>query len=129
MNTYYIGTHGDLVFGTDTIGGVPAFTFQSIKSRILTKRGRRPWHPDYGADFASCVKQDDPWMAESAEIKRALADDVAGLIIRTGRNRDLNAIQVEIAGEDRSRDWSLRFDVSLEDGSIERFPSEFVVRN
>ena len=48
-----IGPDGNDIFENDTIGGVPAFTYMKIASRLRTQKGRRLMDPDYGADFVT----------------------------------------------------------------------------
>ena len=121
-----IGPDGNDIFEYDTVGGVPAFTYMSIASRILTQKGRQRMRPDYGADFLSCVSQDDPLNAICSEVSSALGDDLKWNMEAT-QNLDDNTAEVELSGWTESGDnWSLTFGVDLNDGSVTNFPP-FVV--
>ena len=118
-----IGPDGNDIFENDTVGGVPAFTYISIASRLCTQKGREPFKPDYGADFPSCVGKDDPESAVCSEIESALGGVLySGVLAST--NSEANTIDIEIFGG--PEDWSMKLGISLEDGSVLNFPP-FVV--
>ena len=117
-----IGPDGNDIFEYDTVGGVPAFIYMTIASRILTQRGRQLMRPDYGADFLSCIGQDDPWEAICSEVSSALGGDL-NLNTEATQSLDDNTVEVRLYGWSRSGDdWSLTFGVSLVDGSVVNFP-------
>ena len=118
-----VGPDGNDIFENDTVGGVPAFTYVGIASRLHTRKGREPFKPDYGADFPSSVGKDDPQSAVRSEIERAL-EDVPYSEVSTATNFDANAIDIEISGGPEG--WTMKFGISLEDGSLVNFPP-FVV--
>ena len=120
-----VGPDGNYIFENDTVGGVPAFIYTSISSRINTQRGRGIMRPDYGADFLSCVGQDDPLDAVRSEVLRALGDDI-GCSVAATENLDTNTVDIELSGDAESGDWSMNFGIALEDGSVAYFP-DFVV--
>ena len=118
-----VGPDGNDIFENDTVGGVPAFTYMGIASRINTQKGRAPFEPDYGSDFPSSLGKDDPQSAVRSEIERAL-NDVSYSEVLTSANFDANKIDIEISGGPEG--WTMKFAISLEDGSIINFPP-FVV--
>ena len=120
-----IGPDGNDIFENDTVGGVPAFIYMSIASRINTQRGREFMRPDYGADFSSCVSEDEPLDAVRSEVLRALGDDI-GCSVAASENLDTNTVDIELSEDAESGDWSVNFGIDLEDGSVVNFPP-FVV--
>ena len=118
-----VGPDGNDIFENDTVGGVPAFTYVGIASRLHTEKGREPFEPDYGADFPSSVGKDDPQSAVCSEIERAL-EGVPYAEVLTSTNFDANTIDIEISGGPEG--WTMKFGISLEDGSLVNFPP-FVV--
>ena len=114
-----IGPDGNDIFETDTVGGVPAFTYMSVASRLGTQKGRQLMRPDYGADFLSYLGEDDPASSVRSEIGRALEDVLYSEVLASA-NLDANTIDVEISGEPEG--WTIAFSISCEDGSVVNFP-------
>ena len=118
-----MGPDGNDIFESDTISGVPAFTYRSLASRLRTQKGRALMNPDYGSDFLSCLGNDDPERAVCSEIERVLGGVLySGVLAST--NLDANTIDVEISGGPEG--WSLGFSISREDGSVVTFPPDVV---
>ncbi len=114
-----VGPGGNDIFENDTVGGVPAFAYMGIASRLHTGKGREAFEPDYGVDFPPSVGKDDPQSAVSSEIERALKG-VPYSEVLTSTNVDANTIDIEISGGPEG--WTMKFGISLEDGSLVNFP-------
>ena len=120
-----VGPDGNDVFENDTIGGVPAFVYMDIASRLHTQRGREPFNPEYGTDFPSCLETDNPSDSVRSEVIRAL-EDVPYTEVSTSINSETNTINVEISGDGESGNWTMAFGINREDGSIADFPQSTV---
>ena len=120
-----VGPDGNDVFENDTIGGVPAFAYMDMGSRLGTQRGREPFQPEHGADFRSCLETDNPADAVRSEVIRTL-EDVPYTGVSTSMNSDANTIDVEISGDAESGNWTMAFSINREDGSIAGFPPYIV---
>lgn len=123
MMKFFIGPDGNEIYQGDTVGGVPAFTYESIMSRINTQRGRQPWRPDYGADFPSCVRRADPLRAVTDEVAAVLGGELLlDRSVETTQNDATGMIDVKIEEFAESGNWALTFSIDLTDGAVVDFP-------